>query len=252
MTKTIVFVHGFMNTGQIWKDWLTFFEAQGYNCHAPSWPYTEGDIPDLRQHPQAERGETTFADVVAHYQTYIKQLPEKPIVIGHSLGGVVVQKLVEKDLAMGAICINSGPPKGILAWNKDFLLSNLQLTNPLSRDKLVLMSARWYHRYVTNDLTFEETQAFIEQNGVPASRRVAATIESIDFQKKHAPLLFIAGEADRSQPPIINQKNAQAYTDPDSRVDFRLFKDRTHNILGQTGWEEVASYCLDWLQEGGL
>ena len=110
------------------------------------------------------------------------------------------------------------------------------------------MSDKWYHKYVTNDLTLAGTQRFIQENGVPASRKVAATIESIDFAKPHAPLLFIVGGADRSQPPVINQKNAAAYSDPNSLVDLKIFPERTHNTLAQIGWEDVADYCLHWIQ----
>ena len=129
MSQTILFVHGFMNTGRVWQDWQTYFEDRGYRCYAPSWPYMEGDLAQLHQNPQSERAETTFAQVAQHYRDFIQNLPEKPIIIGHSLGGIITQKLLEMDLASATIAINSGPPKGILAWNKDFLLSNLLLTN---------------------------------------------------------------------------------------------------------------------------
>lgn len=248
MTKTIVFIHGFMNNNKVWTDWKSFFEERGYKVHAPSWPYLDGDVANLQQSPNPALAQLTFSDVVSHYQDYIATLTEKPILIGHSLGGVIVQKLEELDCAAKAVCVNSGPPKGlaILDWN--FIVSNLQLLNPLSKAPTVWMSDKWYHTYVTNDLTFEETKDFRARYTLPSSKQVSKTIEAIDFAKPHALLLFIAGGADKSQPAKINLKNAKAYTDKTSQVDYKCFAERTHNILNQTGWQDVADYICQWVE----
>lgn len=247
--RTIVFIHGYMNTGAAWKDWQAYFEQRGYRCLAPSWSYLDREIADLQANPDPCLAQLTFADVVAHYQTIIDQLEERPILIGHSLGGVVVQKLVEKGYAGLAIAIASGPPKGIFAWNKDFLLSNLQLTWNPRGEATVLMSPNWYHRYVINHLTLEESQAFVAENCVPAGRKIAKTIEKIDFSRPHVPLLFIAGAEDKSQPAVINQKNAQAYQDSSSQVTYRVFSGRTHQMIQQKGWQEVAEFVEEWIKQ---
>lgn len=92
----------------------------------------------------------------------------------------------------------------------------------------------------------------MRKNSIASSRLVAQTIAEdgeIDFKRAHQPLLFIAGELDRSQPPIIQKKNAQAYTDASSRTDYHVFPGRTHNLHLQDKWEEVADYVLEWLKE---
>ncbi|MCP1660045.1 alpha/beta hydrolase [Neisseria perflava] len=249
MKPDIVMMHGYMNTGRVWSQWQVFFKKLGYRVHCPSWPYADGGIADLQKNPAPQLADLTFDDVVAHYRDFIAALDGKPILFGHSLGGVVVQKLVETGCAHMAVCICSGPPKGIAAWNKDFILSNLQLLNPFSRSPTVWMSARWYHRYVTNDLTPAQTAAFRLAATVPAGRKVAATIGRIDFAKPHVPLLFIAGASDKSQPAVISQKTAAAYTDRSSQTDFHVFPLRTHNILNQHNWQEVAAYIAEWLAQ---
>ena len=83
MTKTIVFIHGFMNNNKVWTDWKSFFEERGYKVHAPSWPYLDGDVANLQQSPNPALAQLTFSDVVSHYQDYIATLTEKPILIGH-------------------------------------------------------------------------------------------------------------------------------------------------------------------------
>lgn len=80
------------------------------------------------------------------------------------------------------------------------------MMNPFKKNPLVIMDPIWYHTYVTNELSLEETKTFLKDNAITSSKRVAQTIGTqgkIDFSKPHPPLLFISGELDRSQPPII-------------------------------------------------
>ena len=72
----------------------------------------------------------------------------------------------------------------------------------------------------------------------------------IDFAKPHKPLLIIAGEKDNIIPPSLNKKNYQAYTDKNSKTDFKVFAGRTHYICGQVRWEEVAEYIELWIRSG--
>lgn len=246
---TILFVHGYMNTGKVWDEWCDYFTRLGYRCYQPSWLYMERSIEEQQQAPDPRLAEVTFDQVVQHYIQQIEALDEQPILIGHSLGGVLVQKLVELGYAQAAICIHSGPPKGLVVWNRDFLWSNFLLTFNPKGEATVLMSPKWYHRYVTNDLTYVETEQFVAENCVPASRNIVKTLGKINFSKSHVPLLFIAGSADCSQPASINRKNQQAYTDPTSVTDYQEFEGRTHNVLNQSGWQEVAAYCAEWLQQ---
>ncbi|CAK1222112.1 alpha/beta hydrolase [Fructobacillus cardui] len=245
--KNIMFIHGFMNNGQIWSEWKTFFEQRNFNCYNYSWPYMDGDVKELTQSPSPKLAGTNFNDVVTHYAKLIQQLDEPPVLIGHSLGGVVVQKLLSMGYGSAAVCINSGPPKGIFKFNWDFIVSNAQLMNPFKKNSLVLMDANWYHKYVTNDLTYNETQKFIDEYCLPASKQVAKTIGSIDFKAPHKPLLFIAGQDDHSQPVVINKANFDAYTNAASVKKFKVFPKRTHNILSQSAWEEVATYAINWI-----
>ncbi len=247
MAQTIVMIHGFMNNAKVWTEWKPFFEEKGYTVLTPSWPYLEGDVEELRNNPDPRLNDLTFSDVVSYYKDIIDGLPEKPILFGHSLGGIIVQKLVELGCAEKAVCICSGPPKGIYIADKNFLISNMQLLSPLNRSGTVLMGDKWYHRYVTNDLTEEETNAFRKEYCIPSSKKVAQTIDAIDFKKPHVPILFLSGGADKSQPAAVNQKNAKAYKDKKSRVDTVTFEGRTHNILGQENWEEVADYIANWI-----
>lgn len=168
-----------------------------------------------------------------YYADIIKQLPQKPIIVGHSLGGIIVQKLMEMDLGIGSVCINSGPPKGIYALDKNFIFSNLSMLSPLSSKKgLVLMGKHWYYKYVTNEMSEGKTNSFIKTNCVPGSMKIITTIETIYLSRNTKPILFISGQSDKSQPPIINKINFNKYPNSIDK-SYKVFNHRTHNIISQ-------------------
>jgi alpha-beta hydrolase superfamily lysophospholipase len=241
-----------MSTSEEWKKWQDFFESQGYQTYAPEWPYADVSLQEMNNEPDPNLEKTNFTDLLDHYKKFIKGLDKEPILIGHSLGGIVVQKLLYDKVGIAGICINSGPPKGIFKLNLDFLISNAQLVNPLHKGGLTLMSPKWYHKYVTNEMSFEETVNFMNENCVPSSTLIAkssAELSHIDFSAAHKPLLFIAGSKDRSQPATINLENYNAYTDKESLKTFKEFPGRTHNSINMHDWKEIANYINGWLND---
>jgi pimeloyl-ACP methyl ester carboxylesterase len=102
-----------------------------------------------------------------------------------------------------------------------------------------------------NTMTMEDTEKAYNETATHDSRNVLrdcmGETGQIDLDLPHAPLLFIGGEEDQIIPYDLNQKNAEAYTDEVSIVDFKSFPNRGHWICGQQGWEEVAGYISEWL-----
>ncbi len=252
-TKTIVFVHGMFQNPKSWTQWKTYFEARGYTCHTPAYPFHEGEPSELRAHIPAGLGKLTFAQVIESLSTFIDSLPEKPILIGHSMGGLSVQKLLDIGKGVAAIAIDSAPPQGITSYEWSFLRANFPTVNPLMGNSPCLPSVSWFQYAFCNTMSMEETQREYDLYVVPESRNVprsSTTDQShIDFRKPHSPLLFIAGEKDHIIPASLNMKNFNAYTDRGSIRAFKMFPDRTHYICGQKNWEEVAAYCAEWLEK---
>jgi alpha-beta hydrolase superfamily lysophospholipase len=89
---------------------------------------------------------------------------------------------------------------------------------------------------------------------VPESRRVPrnSLTARIDFKKPHPPLLLIAGSADNIIPASLIKSNHAKYRRSASVTDFKEFAGRTHFIIGQKGWEEIADYVLAWLNDKGV
>jgi pimeloyl-ACP methyl ester carboxylesterase len=251
-TKTIVFIHGLFQNPEGWKEWKKYFEAKGYTCYTPAYPYHEGNPAVLRKNSDPKLGTLTFGQVIESLANFIDKLPEKPILIGHSMGGLAVQKLIEMKKGVAGICIDAAPPKGIISFKWSFLKANLPTINPFKGNSVCLPSIKWFQYAFCNTMTMEQTAIEYNRFVVPESRSIPRSSTkkdgAIDFKKPHSPLLFIAGEKDHIIPSSLNKKNFNAYKDLNSKKDFKEFAGRTHYICGQENWQEVADYILGWIK----
>ncbi|MGA2159382.1 MAG: alpha/beta hydrolase [Dehalococcoidia bacterium] len=250
-TNTIVFVHGMYMTPLCWENWTAFFQAKGYTCMAPAWPGRDKPVETLRK-PGPELGNLSLKAVVDEVADRVKTLKEKPVLIGHSMGALVVQILLQQDIAAAGVAIDSAPPLGVLTTRWEFLKSNWPHINPfVPQGQPVTMSFERFQYCFVNSLPMEEQRAAYDRYVVPESRRVPAgsltSLAAIDFKKQHAPLLMIAGSNDHLIPASLNKTNFNKYKNPASIVDFKEFAGRTHFIIGQKGWEEIAGYVAGWL-----
>lgn len=250
-TQHIVFIHGLFMNPKSWGGWVSHFSQLGYICHTPAYPYHDGEPSSLRAQLDARLGMLTLHQVTEHLANYIRALPEKPILVGHSMGGLIVQKLVSMGLGSLGVCINSAPPQGIFTFKWSFLRANFSTVDPSKGNSVCLPSVHWFQYAFCNSLTLMQAQKEYTQFVVPESRNIARTSiiheGAVNFSQPHVPLLFVAGEKDRLTPEKLNQKNAQAYTDANSSVDFVVFPYRTHYICNESGWQEVATTIHQWI-----
>jgi pimeloyl-ACP methyl ester carboxylesterase len=130
MSKTIVFIHGMFQNPGSWASWISYFENIGYRCVAPAWPFHEGEPSVLRDNPPAGLGDLSLQDIVDSVESVIANETEKPILIGHSVGGLIVQLLVNKGLADAGVAISSVAPNKMLPSIGDFSKTACSSTIP--------------------------------------------------------------------------------------------------------------------------
>lgn len=250
-TRSIVFIHGMYMNSLCWEQWVDRFRAQGYSCLAPDWPGRDQTIETLRQnHPDPQLGRLTLSNVIEHFATILTGLDEKPVIVGHSMGGLAVQLLLQRDLVAAGVAIDSAPPMGVFTTRWSFLKSNWPHITPFvaQSSPIAMTFSRFQYTFV-NGLPPAEQQAAYERYVVPESRRVPreSLTARVDFGKPRPPLLLIAGSADNIIPASLNRANAAKYKSSPSITDFREFAGRTHFIIGQKNWEEVADFVLAWV-----
>jgi pimeloyl-ACP methyl ester carboxylesterase len=252
-SKTIVFIHGLFVNPESWDAWKVYFEAKGYKCYTPANPYHEGKPADLRKNIDPKLADVNFEDVVNNIVKLIDTLPEQPIIIGHSMAGLVVQKLISMNKAAAGICIDGAAPVGIITLKWSFWKANLPAINPLKGNSIFVPTKKWFHYAFCNTMTRAESDKVFDEIAVPESRNIPrGTLKNfakIDFKKPHNPLLIIAGEKDHIVPASLNVKNFEAYKDTSSIIAFKEFKGRGHYICGEPNWQEVAAYIYNWINK---
>jgi len=254
-TKTVVFVTGAFVTHEGWDEWKGYFERKGYQTIAPAWPGKGEPAAVMREkHPDGNKVLTdlTLKELVDHYISVIKALPEKPIVIGHSLGGLITQIIVNRDVAAAGIAIHPVPPLGVFPYEFSFLKAGWRSLGLFtSMKKTYLMSfKKWQYAFV-NGMPLEEQKKAYEENTIPESKRVArgglTSAAKVDFAKMHVPLLITAGSEDNIIPPHLNLRNFKKYKKNGSLLEYKEFEGRNHFVVGQPTWKEDADYILDWI-----
>jgi alpha-beta hydrolase superfamily lysophospholipase len=258
-TNNIVLVHGLWMTSLSWEYWANHYTERGYSVYAPSWPGMERDVRALRRTPESY-ADIGFRQIVDHYEKLVIDLESAPILIGHSFGGLVVQALLDRGLGSCGVAIASAPIKGV--WTLPY--STMRVVTPqlltTSSHRCRPLTPAQFHYAFMNTSSREESFRIYQRYAVPGPDRVLLQTELANFnpfaetavntrRNNRAPLLLIAGSQDHLIPPRIVKANVKAYRHSAALTEYREFADRTHFIIGQSGWEEVADYSLDWARD---
>ena len=266
-TTPIVLIHGLWMTPSSWDTWAGHFRAKGHDVYPLAWPGVGDRTPaDLRRDPSALEG-TGIKDVVDDLEAQIRalNLPVKPIIMGHSFGGLFTQMLADRGLGSAYVGVEPGQPAGISTLPPSpFRTAFPILRNPFRRNKASQISKAHFHFTFGNDLTRAESDVEYEASAIPSFNRVFFEGVAAAFNEKggashvdygrpeRAPLLILTGEIDHVVPPVIGRAIVAKYTKGAAKtgssavVDYKEFPGRTHRIVSQKGWEEVADYALDW------
>lgn len=243
----ILLIHGMYLNAHSWKPWIARATQRGLVASAVSWPYHQGEPQERRAHIDPRLGRLTFGAVVASLKAHIDDMVEQPILIGHSVGGLAVQKLLNDGYGRAGVAISPAPPLGVISLAPEFLKANWPHLDPFARDRPIVMTRERFHDIFCNTMTREESDEAYERYVVPESRNVPrstlTTQALVDFSREHVPLLLMAGESDRLTPAPMIRRNANRY---ELTVDVMEFPGRSHFLCNQDGWEEVADAAFDF------
>jgi pimeloyl-ACP methyl ester carboxylesterase len=253
-TRTVAFVHGHFVTRRCWEKFVPFFEARGYTCVPIAYPLRDDSVEALRaKHPDPALARLKLSEVLEYHVRTIRALPEKPIIVGHSFGGLLTQLLVQRDLAAAAVAIDSVPPANVHATQWSFFRSVLPGINPLKKNQPYLMPFSHFQYTFVNGMAAAAQRDAYDRHVVPESRVLGlgglSPLARVDFTRAHAPLLIVGGSADHIMPSALNRKNYKRYAASTSVTDFKEFPGRNHyTVIAGPGWEEVADYALAWAE----
>lgn len=252
MAKNLVMIHGMWGGGWYWQPMKTFFETRGYICHTPDLRY-HGESAGNTPHPAV--GTISIQDYVQDLSEFIQSLPEKPVVIGHSMGGIIAQKLAERGLVDQLILACPAPPDDVLAisWAGFKSLFPLMLT-PGFWKKPTLPSFKNAVQSSFQLIPEDERRAYYERLCHDSGRvLVEIALPFLDRQsttaviasKVRCPTLVLSAELDRLIPAKVVKKVANKYP----QAAYHCFLGQTHWVIAEQGWEKCADYIAQWLEQ---
>jgi pimeloyl-ACP methyl ester carboxylesterase len=254
----VVFIHGLWLHATSWGQWLDLYRDAGYEPIAPGWLGEPSTVAEAREHPELV-ADKTIDDEVAHYTEIIQSLDAKPIIVGHSFGGLLAEKLLGQDLAIAAVAIDPAQIKGVLPLPLAQLRAALPaLGNPANLHKSVSLTAKQFHFGFGNELTEEESHQLFDEWSIPSPARplfqAAVANFSLHSEAKvntgnetRGPLLLISGKQDHTVPDVSTRSTLKQYRDSAAVTELKQFEGRGHSLTIDHGWREVADATLEWL-----
>jgi non-heme chloroperoxidase len=253
MSKIIFMIHGMWGGAWHWDKYQRYFTDKGYNCVVPNLRHHEVG-PDDSLHP--ELGKTSLLDYANDLELEIKKLDEKPIIMGHSMGGLIAQILASRGLADKAVFIVTAAPAGILTFessvfksfqdilfNWGFWKKPHKLTYEKSVYALMHKLPEDERRYMYNRSIHESGRALAEivfgSFGMKGSQ--------VDSSKISRPVLVISASEDHITPPSLVKSVDKKYRPHSTYIEY---PDHAHWITREPGWEQVADDIIYWLNDG--
>ena len=245
VTAPIVLIHGLWLSADSWQGWVDRYRSAGRVVHAPDWP------------PDPDIG---LAAAIDHFDAFVRSLPEPPVIIGHSMGGLITQLLLDRRLGRAGVVIAPLMPRGVLRvplsmWRSIWPV----IRDPGNRRRAVPISPAHFHYVFANTVSRNESDKWHAELAVPAPGRVifevAADIfkprpnalSAIDFANSNRPpLLLMAADRDHAMPESVVYENFNRYRRSSAPTDFKVFHGRPHLITVLDGWEDVADHALAW------
>jgi pimeloyl-ACP methyl ester carboxylesterase len=259
----VLFIHGLWLHATSWNPWIQRFREAGYEPQAPGWP-GDGDTVEASRGDADAIADHGIDDVVAHFAAIIDTLPAAPILVGHSFGGLIAQKLLGQDRALAAVAIDAAQIKGVLPVPLSALRATLPVfKNPANKHRSVSLTTEQFRYAFANAVSEDESAELFARWTIPAPGRPLFEAASANFDphspakvatgnENRGPLLLIASGKDHTVPESVTRATLKQYRHSAAVTDITTFPDRGHSLVIDSGWPEIADTCLSWLKDQQL
>ena len=240
----------------VWEDYAKFFGERGYRCTAVTLPFHD---MDPESEPDPLLGKMSILDYAAAIEREIRKLETLPIVMGHSMGGLLAQIIGNRGLAKALVLLTPAAPRGIVSIKPSVLRSFRSVLTTWGFWRKPVRQTFEEAVYSMMDLMPEDERRQAYSRLVYESGRAAFEIgfwlldtgkaTHVDASRVECPVLVIAGGKDKITPASVVQKVAEKYG---ALSTYKMFPDHAHWVIGEPRWEEIARHVEEWLKQRGL
>jgi non-heme chloroperoxidase len=255
----VVFVHGLWLLPSSWDRWASLFEEAGYVALTPEWPDDPETVEEANAHPEVFAGKTV-GQVAEHYAEVIRSLDRRPVVIGHSFGGLLAQMLAGRGLSAATVAIDAASFRGVLALPISALKSaSPVIGNPANYHRAVPLTYEQFRYGFANAVSEDEAKELYETFAVPASGTPLFQVATENVNpwtevkvdtKNHdrGPLLIISGEKDNTAPGAMAEGIYNKQKRNPGVTEIIEIPNRGHALVIDSGWREVADTALAFVR----
>ena len=256
--QPVVFVHGLWLLPSSWDGWRSHFEDHGFVTLAPGWPDDPATVTEARRNPSVF-ARKSVGEITEHYAEVIRALERKPIVIGHSFGGLITQKLAGMGLARSAVAIDPAPHRGVLPLPFSALRAAFPVIgNPLNYRRAKALTRKQFRFAFGNAVSEDESNRLYDQYSVPGSavplfQAAVANFNPGSQTKVNAknpergPLLIISGEKDNTVPWAVANASYKRQKKNPNVTEIVEIPGRGHSLVIDNGWRDVADTALTFV-----
>jgi non-heme chloroperoxidase len=254
----VVFIHGLWLLPSSWQRWAQLFEEAGFAALTPSWPDDPETVEQARANPDVFAGKTV-GQVADHVAEVIGGLTAKPVVIGHSFGGLLAQIAAGRGLSAVTVAIDPAPFRGVLPLPISTLRSAMPvLANPANRKRAITLTFEQFRYGWANAVSESEARQLYDEfhvaaPGAPLFQGATANFNPFTEAKvpdhgDRGPLLFISGGADHTVPWAITNASFKRQHRHYGITEITEVPNRGHALTIDNGWREVADTALTFVK----
>lgn len=263
MPRPVLFIHGLFLHASSWGPWCRRFAEAGFAPVAPGWPGEPDTVAAARAAPErvANRG---IEDVAAHFRAIVAALPAPPVLVGHSFGGLIVQKLMGEGRGCAGVAIDPAQIRGVLPLPLAQLRSGWPaLGNPFNLTRAIALTREEFRFGFGNALPEEESDELFETWTIPSPARpvfeaavanfawhAASKVDTLNATR--GPLLLVSGRDDHTVPEVTTRATFHQYRGSRAITELIELDGRGHSLTIDHGWTQVAEAVLDWLSAHGI
>ena len=259
----VVFIHGLWLHATSWGPWMELFADNGYEPIAPGWPNEPRTVAAARAEPELV-ADVGIDEATRHFASIIEQLSTPPVIVGHSFGGLLAEKLLGEGVGAAAVAIDPAQIRGVLPLPLAQLRAGLPaLGNPANRHRAVSLTKKEFRFGFGNALSEEESDELYESWTIPSPAKPLFQAAVANFalhspaavetgNESRGPLLLISGLDDHTVPDVVTRSTLKQYRRSTAVTELKQFEGRGHSLTIDHGWREVADAVLIWLKEQEL